>query len=210
MRSQLRTEHMTIYILESHPLMSQAITMLLRKIDPLKKTVEVHTFSKLHEAMLVNGQPEAFIMDPLLVGANGVTSIKNLKNNYPLTPLIIFSSIPREEVEFVCLSAGADIYIEKKASLNDIFLNISKSLGLPKKNPTKKAKTQESEGVIKFSKRHKQLLVLIDEGLTNDDIAERLDISPHTVKVHLWRLYKKLGINSRTQLIKFSRDNGYI
>jgi RNA polymerase sigma factor (sigma-70 family) len=160
--------------------------------------------------MLVNGQPEAFIMDPLLIGAKGEVSITHLKTNYPSTPLIIFSGIPREEVEFVCLTAGADIYIEKTASLNDIFSAIRNVLGVSEELSTKNIKNQISEGIIKFSKRQKQLLILIDEGLSNDDIAKRLDISPHTVKVHLWRLYKKLGISSRTQLIKFSRDNGYI
>jgi RNA polymerase sigma factor (sigma-70 family) len=201
---------MTIYVLESHPLMCEAISMLLRKIDPSKKSVQIHTFSKLQEAMLVNGQPEAFIMDPLLIGAKGEVSITHLKTNYPSTPLIIFSGIPREEVEFVCLTAGADIYIEKTASLNDIFSAIRTVLGVSEKLSTKNIKNQMSEGIIKFSKRQKQLLILIDEGLSNDDIAKRLDISPHTVKVHLWRLYKKLEISSRTQLIKFSRDNGYI
>jgi len=201
---------MTIYVLESHPLMCEAISMLLRKIDPSKKSVQIHTFSKLQEAMLVNGQPEAFIMDPLLIGAKGEVSITHLKTNYPSTPLIIFSGIPREEVEFVCLTAGADIYIEKTASLNDIFSAIRTVLGVSEKLSTKNIKNQMSEGVIKFSKRQKQLLILIDEGLSNDDIAKRLDISPNTVKVHLWRLYKKLEINSRTQLIKLSRDNGYI
>lgn len=201
---------MSIYVLESHPLMCQAVAMLLRKTDPLKKIVEVHTFSKLQEAMLINGQPEAFIMDPLLIGANGAASIRSLKNNYPSTPLIIFSSIPREEVEFACLKAGADIYIEKKASLNEIFSTINKALGIIKISPTEKIKTEILNGIIKFSKRQKQLIILIDDGLSNDEIAIRLGISHHTVKVHLWRLYKKLGISSRTQLIKFARDNGYV
>jgi DNA-binding NarL/FixJ family response regulator len=201
---------MTIYVLESHPLMCQAVVMLLRKIDPLKKIVEVHTFSKLQEAMLINGQPEAFIMDPLLIGANGTTSIKSLKDIYPSAPLIIFSSIPREEVEFVCVNAGADIYIEKKASLNEVFSSINNALGTTIIYPAEKINTEISNGIIKFSKRQKQLLILIDDGLSNGEIAIRLGISHHTVKVHLWRLYKKLGISSRTQLIKFARDNGYI
>jgi DNA-binding NarL/FixJ family response regulator len=66
------------------------------------------------------------------------------------------------------------------------------------------------DGLIKLSKRQKQLLVLVDAGLCNEDIAKRLGISAHTVKVHLWRFYKKLGISSRTQLSKFARDNGYM
>lgn len=201
---------MTTYILESHPLMCEAISMLLRRIDPSIKSVHVHTFSKLQEAMLVNGLPKAFIMDPLLIGAKGEVSIKHLKSNYPSTPLIIFSGISREEVEIVCITAGADTYIEKTASLNDIFSAIRNVLGVHEGLATKNINNQLSEGIFKFSMRQKQLVILIDQGLSNDDIAKRLGISPHTVKVHLWRLYKKLGISSRTQLIKFSRDNGYM
>lgn len=201
---------MTIYVLESHPLMCHAISILLRKIDSSKNSVEVNSFSKLQEAMLVNGQPGAFIMDPLLVGANGTIGITHLKAIYPSVPLIMFSSIPREEVEFACLTAGADLFIEKKAPLNEILSTLNKVLGKIKENTSKNIKADISGGDFKFSKRQKQLLILIDDGLGNDDIAKKLDISPHTVKVHLWRLYKKLGINSRTQLIKLCRDNGYI
>lgn len=201
---------MTIYVLESHPLMCQAISFLLRRIDPSEKTVEVHTFSKLQEAMLINGQADAFILDPLMIGLNGLTGIRQLKANYPTTPLIVFSSIPLEEAESTCINAGADAYIEKTASQQDVFSIISEKLGLTNKNPIGNAKLLTSEGLIKLSKRQKQLLTLVDAGLSNDDIAKKLDISAHTVKVHLWRFYKKLGISSRTQLIKFSRDNGYL
>ena len=69
---------------------------------------------------------------------------------------------------------------------------------------------QHPEGLVKLSKRQKQLLVLVDAGLSNESIANRLEISAHTVKVHLWRFYKKLGISSRTQLVKIARDNGYL
>ena len=74
---------MTIYVLENHPLMSQAITFLLRRIDPTKNVVEVHAFSKLQELMLINGQPEAFIVEPLMMGINGTSGIEQIKNNYP-------------------------------------------------------------------------------------------------------------------------------
>ncbi len=201
---------MTIYILENHPLMCQAIAFLLRRIDPTKKVVEVHAFSKLQEVMLINGQPEAFVMDPLITGISGTGGIKQIKTNYPTTPLILFSSIPSDEVEKSCLDAGADLYIEKTTSLRDVFNLISKQLNSQDKPITPNNSINLDDGQIKLSKRQKQLLVLVDSGLSNEEIANKLDISAHTVKVHLWRFYKKLGLNSRTQLIKFSRDNGYL
>ena len=60
----------------------------------------------------------------------------------------------------------------------------------------------------KLSKRQVQLLAALEEGLSNRDIAERLGISEHTVKVHLWRLFRRLGVKSRTQAIHTARLNG--
>jgi len=201
---------MTIYVLENHPLMSQAITFLLRRIDPTKNVVEVHTFSKLQELMLINGQPEAFIIEPLMMGINGTSGIEQIKKNYPSTPLIMFSSLPSEEAEKSCIQAGADLYIEKTTALKDLFKLIHDQLDWLDELKVGQTQTAPSEGLLKLSKRQKQLLLLVDAGLSNDDIAKKLDISAHTVKVHLWRFYKKIGISSRTQLIKFSRDNGYL
>lgn len=198
---------MTVYVLDNHPLMCQAISFLLRRIDPSKKVVEVHSYSKIQEALLINGSPEAFIMEPLTTGISGTAGIKKIKRNYPETPLILFSSVPSEEAKNICISAGADLYIEKTTSLRETFDLIQNQLNWTKID---EPKMLSSEGLIKLSKRQKQLLTLVDAGLSNEDIANKLGISPHTVKVHLWRFYKKLGIVSRTQLIKFSRDNGYL
>ena len=201
---------MTIYVLENHPLMSQAITFLLRRIDPTKNVVEVHAFSKLQELMLINGQPEAFIIEPLMMGINGTSGIEKIKNNYPTTPLIMFSSLPSEEAEKSCLKAGADLYIEKTTALKDLFKLIHDQLDWLGELKVGQTHKTSPEDLLKLSKRQKQLLLLVDAGLSNEDIAKKLDISAHTVKVHLWRFYKKLGISSRTQLIKFSRDNGFL
>jgi DNA-binding CsgD family transcriptional regulator len=60
---------------------------------------------------------------------------------------------------------------------------------------------------IKLSKRQKQLLAMLDQGLSNREIAEKLDISEHTVKVHFWRLFTRIGVNSRGQALKWWHDN---
>ena len=51
---------------------------------------------------------------------------------------------------------------------------------------------------------------MLDQGLSNRDIAETLGISEHTVKVHLWRLFKRIGVNSRTQMLHYARVNGLL
>jgi DNA-binding NarL/FixJ family response regulator len=62
----------------------------------------------------------------------------------------------------------------------------------------------------KLSKRQKQLILMLDRGLSNRDIAAELSISEHTVKVHLWRLFRRLGVKSRTQTLHFARMHGFL
>ena len=62
----------------------------------------------------------------------------------------------------------------------------------------------------KLSKRQKQLLVMLDRGLSNRDIAEQLQISEHTVKVHLWRLFRRLNVKSRSQASHLARTAGLL
>ena len=60
---------------------------------------------------------------------------------------------------------------------------------------------------IRIPKRAVQLMGMLEEGMSNRDIAEKLDISEHTVKVHFWRLFQRLGVNSRGQALKWWRDH---
>jgi DNA-binding NarL/FixJ family response regulator len=63
---------------------------------------------------------------------------------------------------------------------------------------------------LKLTKRQKQLILLLNQGLSNREIAEKLDISEHTVKVHLGRLFRRIGVTSRTQALHFCRHNGWL
>ena len=65
-------------------------------------------------------------------------------------------------------------------------------------------------GDIKLSKRQKQLILMLDRGLSNRDIAAELNIREHTVKVHLWRLFRRLGVKSRAQTLHFARTHGLL
>lgn len=60
---------------------------------------------------------------------------------------------------------------------------------------------------IKLSKRMRQLLPFLAEGMSNLAIGAAMGISEHTVKVHLWRLYKRIGVHSRAQALKWCQEN---
>jgi DNA-binding NarL/FixJ family response regulator len=194
-----------MYIIDDHPLVRQAIAMLLRRMRPASKVIELEKFSELQAAIIKNGEPELFVLDLLLPGVKGTSAVKEIKTMYATVPLAVISSMPAGEAEETCIEAGADIYIEKSSAANDISSAIQGLFA---------AENGDEEvvavGETKLSKRQKQLIVMLDRGLSNRDIAAELDISEHTVKVHLWRLFRRLDVKSRTQTLHFARMNGLL
>ena len=190
---------MSLYVIDDHPMVRQMIGMLLRRLRPASKVVELEKFSELQAALIKNGEPELFVLDLLLPGVKGATAISDVKKMYP--------EIPSGEARDACLEAGADLYIEKSTDTAEISAAIQDIL---------KSDTDEVDvdavvvGDIKLSKRQKQLILMLDRGLSNRDIAAELNISEHTVKVHLWRLFRRLGVKSRTQTLHFARTHGLL
>ena len=199
---------MSLYVIDDHPLVRQAIGMLLRRIHPASQVVELDRYSELQAALIKNGEPELFVLDLLLPGIKGASAISEIKGMYPNAPLVVFSAMPAGEAKEACLEAGADLYIEKTSSSNDISSAIQDLLHVEEEGDDDALPSPT--GDTKLSKRQKQLILMLDRGLSNRDIATELNISEHTVKVHLWRLFRRLGVKSRTQTLHFARSRGLL
>ena len=198
---------MSLYVIDDHPMVRQMIGMLLRRLRPASKVVELEKFSELQAALIKNGEPELFVLDLLLPGVKGATAISDVKKMYPEIPLVVLSAMPSGEARDACLEAGADLYIEKSTDTADISQAIH---DIMKSDDDEADADAVVVGDIKLSKRQKQLILMLDRGLSNRDIAAELNISEHTVKVHLWRLFRRLGVKSRTQTLHFARTHGLL
>ena len=197
---------MPLYVIDDHPMARQMIGMLLRRIRPSSGVVELENFSSLQAALIKNGAPELFVLDLLLPGVKGATAISDVKKMYPDIPLVVLSAMPTGEARDACLEAGANLYLEKSTDTAEISAAIQDILKSDEEDDAEVVVV----GDIKLSKRQKQLILMLDRGLSNRDIATELAISEHTVKVHLWRLYRRLGLKSRTQTLHFARENGLL
>jgi DNA-binding NarL/FixJ family response regulator len=138
----------------------------------------------------------------------GATAVSDIKGMYPEIPLAVISAMPAGEAEETCIEAGADLYLEKSSPAQDISNGLQGLLAADA--PTGDDETVTATGDTKLSKRQKQLILMLDRGLSNRDIATELNISEHTVKVHLWRLFRRLGVKSRTQTLHFARTHGLL
>ena len=194
---------MAIYVIDDHPLMREAIVMLLRRVRPGTELIELSQLSELEPAIAKGSAPELFCLDLKLPDTLGLSGVRLVSNQFPDVPLAVISATPDSDMEEWCREAGADVYIEKSAGAAEIV----NALRLMLQGDSEMGGLED---ITRLSKRQKQLLIMLDEGLSNREIAERLGISEHTVKVHLWRLFRRLGVKSRTQTLHYARMNGLL
>ena len=194
---------MTAYVIEDHPLMREALTMLIHRMRPDLKVIPVPKINLLETAVEKNGSPELFCLDLQLPDTLGLSGVHIIKEKFPDVALAVITSADANEFEERCLQAGAIVYIEKSCTPSQIISELSQVLD------TTEIMCNSSVR-IKLSKRQKQLILMLDQGLSNRAIAEKIGISEHTVKVHFWRLFRRLGVNSRTQALYFARTNGWL
>ena len=192
---------MRIFVIDDHPLMREAVSLLIRRLNSQATVIELDRLAAVAAAVTQHGAPELICLDLKLPDAQGVSGVHDLKQQFPSTPLVVISAAPAEEVEALAIESGADAYIQKSAGATEIanVLRVFLSDDLESMAPLQK-----------LSKRQKQLLVMLDKGLSNRDIAEELQISEHTVKVHLWRLFRRLNVNSRSQASHLARTQGLL
>ena len=195
---------MTLFVIDDHPLMREAVVMLMRRIRPGANVVELDRIGGIEAAVKQHGDPDLITLDLKLPDTTGASGVHELKKRFPETPLAVLSASPASDAEEQCIEAGADIYIEKSSGGMEIG-NALRALLSADGQFEELAPTDN-----KLSKRQKQLIVMLDRGLSNREIADELGISEHTVKVHLWRLFRRLGVKSRTQTIYFARMNGML
>ncbi|MDO5653669.1 MAG: response regulator transcription factor [Brachymonas sp.] len=195
---------MSLFVIEDHPLYREALGTLLRRIKPGEAVAELDRIGELPAMVKKHGTPEVICLDLTLSDTLGMSGIREVKHHYPGTLLVVVSEQSAETMEAQCLEAGADAYISKMTDSKEMYTTL-RTLLLPDSSLS-----EEDLSNSKLSKRQVQLLAALDQGLSNRDIAERLGISEHTVKVHLWRLFRRLGVKSRTQAIHTARTNGLI
>lgn len=182
---------------------------------------------------LTNKQPiDIIIMDLGLPDMNGIDATKIIKQKNSKISIVILSSHEQEEDVIKSLRAGANAYCtkdvapEKLIDIVDSVLNgaawfdpkVAKYVlnAATQKPQTTNQKTKLTENTqqnkekneMNLTTREKEVLKLIAEGYSNNDISKKLDMSINTAKVHVCNILQKLSVNDRTQAaIKAIKNN---
>ncbi|HEU0040492.1 MAG TPA: response regulator transcription factor, partial [Verrucomicrobiae bacterium] len=155
--------------------------------------------------------PDVVLMDVHLPGESGIACTARLKEELPGVQVIMLTVYRNQELIFQALQAGACGYLLKRSSPDELLAAIAevRSGGAPMTSEIARmvveAFQKKPAGVTAadgLTNRESEILALLSEGLSNKEIADRVDISYDTVRAHLRHIYEKLHVRGRTEAVK--------
>ncbi len=167
-------------------------------------------------------QPDIILMDITMPEMNGIEATRHIKKLVPESRILILTMHEHDEYVFQALRAGASGYMLKEAADTELIsaLHIIQS-GQFYLSPMAQSVLvgdylqrvrigEEKDSYSSLTEREREILKLIAEGYTNNQIAERLVISPKTVDTHRTHIMDKLNLHSRAELVKYALRRGLL
>jgi DNA-binding NarL/FixJ family response regulator len=200
--------------------------MLIKTLHPDTEILECNDFNKVTRALESEEPVDLLLIDLMMPGMQSVESIQTICNTWPDVPVIVVSV--KEEMQLIrqALRAGASGYIPKSSSpdvtLNAIRLVLSGGIYIPPDALELRSMTADETGLalpnpaslpaatgggaIPLTPRQIDVLELIAQGKSNQEVGDELGLTAGTVKMHLSRIYKVLKAKSRTDaLVKYNK-----
>ena len=212
-----------ILLAEDHNIVRNGIKSLLEKQDGLDVIAEANNGLEVLE-LIENGMEVDLVLSDLnMPGLGGMDLIGQLKKVAPEVKVLILSMLDHENYVIKAVSSGASGYILKNVCEEEMVFAIrhimagniyvcsditEKMLSVLSTMPDPSAREIRSD--IDLSKRESEILLLIAEGLTNNEIAEKLFTSRRTVEGHRQNLLEKIGARNTASLIRLAVKHGLI
>lgn len=166
--------------------------------------------------------PDVVLMDIMLAGVNGLDTVLQIKRRQPQVKVILLTAFRTEDYVRAALRAGADGYVLKDASFEELSMSL-RSVAMGKKYLSPDVSghvvesflhpehaTAKSSQLEMLTNRERSILQLIAEGRTNRGAAEFLSVSPKTVEKHRASLMHKLGLRNVAELTLVAMEMGLI
>lgn len=200
----------SVLIVEDHPLFRNALVLLVQSVVGESSVDAVSST----EAGLskIRADLGLIVLDLDLPGINGVAAIVAFQRRCPLVPIIVVSASQDRHLVNAALHSGAKAFISKSLTSEAIVdvvqrLLIGQTVDLKWQNQKGILKISDSS-TIKITGRQQEILVLLSQGLSNKEMALRLNVAETTIKMHLSSLFKLLNVVNRTQAVLAGRRLG--
>jgi two-component system response regulator NreC len=214
-------EQISLLLVDDHEVVRTGLRMLLENQPNIKIVGEAST--GLQAIELVDSiHPDVVIMDITLPDISGIEATRRLRQSHPDLPVVALTIHEDEQYFFEMLQAGASAYVPKRAAPEDLMNAIHAVINGEVYIYPSLAKllvadflSRANEDINKatvdgLTPREQEVLAVLADGLSNDEIAEKLAISRHTVARHRENVMRKLNLHSRSELVKYAIRKGLI
>lgn len=209
-----------VLLVDDHALFREGMHLMLNAHDDFHVVGEASNADEaIQAASKLN--PDIIVMD-ISMNGNGLNATRRILQTLPKTKILILTMHGDEGYFFRALEAGAVGYVVKGAtssellaalravSNGEIFLHPSVAGYLVTDYLGRVGNGEERESYANLSGREKEVLQLIAHGNTNQEIANQLHISFHTVQTHRGHIMDKLNLHSRSDLVKYAIRLGFL
>lgn len=166
---------------------------------------DTHRLQQRIEAL----QPDVILMDINIPGKNGIEAVKEIKEYFPQVQICMQTVFEEDDKVFASLCAGASGYILKNTPPDKILQAIREvadggaffTPSIAKKVLFNFQQQPEKAEYIQLSEREKEILKALVDGLSYKMIADRVQLSFHTIHTHIKNIYEKLHVNSKGEAV---------
>lgn len=210
-----------LLLVDDHAVVRSGLRMLLEADPGFEIIGEAGSGAEALRAVTAS-HPDVVLMDIGLPDMSGIEAAAEIKRLRPETAIVALTIHEDEEYFFKMLAAGASGYVPKRAApeelltalraaaAGEVYLYPSLARLLVNDYLTQETVGRSAATLDGLTEREREVLAHLADGASNAEIAETLSISPKTVARHRENLMRKLGLHSRTELVKYAIRKGII
>jgi DNA-binding NarL/FixJ family response regulator len=200
-----------VYLVDDHGVVRRGMRAYLEMLDDMEVVGEASHGEGALEGigdMVVEGQPpDVVVMDLLMPGMDGIATTTAIKDRHPDIEVLALTSFVAQDKIHAALAAGAAGYILKDADADEVAAAI-RAVHNGEVHLAPAAARQLAESLRRpqtadhrepLTEREREVLALVAQGASNQDIGRALSISERTARSHVSNILSKLGLSSRTQ-----------
>jgi len=203
-----------VLIIDNHPIVREGLRRVIDNEDDLFVCAEADTARDARNAIKEH-HPDVMVADIGLNQGDGIELVRNVRAHYPRLPILVLSTHDETIYAERLLSVGANGYIMKEATSDEILVSlrrvlagetyVSQGVGFHMiRKSSARGGYVSADPIDRLSNREMQILHLIGKGMSTRETANSLTLSVKTVESHRQRIKAKLNLNTGTQLVQYA------
>ena len=210
------THAIRVLIVDDHEVFAMSLGHVLDE-EPDLHTVGAARSLAEARSLVPQVLPDVVLMDHRLPDGDGVSAISDLRDLRPSTQYVVLTASTADQVLVTAIEAGASGFLSKSRSLDEVRSAVRAAHGgeavispemlarlLPRLN------RHRSSSNVDLTERELDVLALLADGLTNNEIAGKLVVSVHTVRNHVANISAKLGAHSKLEVLSIAIRQGLL